>query len=103
MDCSRSLSSGARSRDPLARNDEVVLLPPLQHDLATRLARLQQRMRSLEIGGVDGAKGLVERGAQDALVDEVRDIVEQIVLRDHVRRLERGCLLYTSDAADEED
>src|ERR1700704_5781525 len=64
-------------------------LPPLQHDLAARLAGFQQRMRALQISRVDAAKGLVERCAQYALVDEVGDVVQQIVLRDHVRRLER--------------
>jgi hypothetical protein len=66
-----------------------LLLPPLQHDLAARLAGFQQRVRTPEIGGVDGPEGLIERRAQDALVDEVGDIVEQHVLADHVRGLER--------------
>ena len=55
-------------------------LPPLQHDLAARLAAFQQRMGALEVGGVDRAKRLVERGAQHALVDEIGDIVEQLML-----------------------
>src|ERR1700754_145617 len=65
-------------------------LPPLQHDLAARLSALQKRMRAFEVRGVDRAQGLVEGGAQHALVDEVGHIVEQVMLRDHVRRLERG-------------
>ena len=35
-------------------------------------------MGAFQIGGVDGAEGLVERGAQHALVDEVGDVVEQM-------------------------
>ena len=46
-------------------------------------------MGPLQIGGVDGPKTLIERGAQHALVDEVGDIVQQMVLADHVRGLER--------------
>jgi hypothetical protein len=46
-------------------------------------------MRALEVGGVDGAKSLVERGAQHALVEEVGDVVQLMVLADHVGRLER--------------
>jgi hypothetical protein len=38
-------------------------------------------MRALEVGGVDRAKGLVERGAQYALVDEIGHIIEQLMLR----------------------
>ena len=63
-------------------------LPPLQHDLAARFSRLQERMCALEVGGVDGAEGLVERGAQHALVEEVGNVVQQMMLRDHVRGLE---------------
>src|SRR5215207_5015003 len=71
----------AKTRDPP--------LPPLKHDLAARLAAFQKRMCALQVSRVDGAKSLVEGGAQDALVDQVRHIVEQMVLRDHVSRLER--------------
>ena len=46
-------------------------------------------MRALQVGGVDGAESLVEGGAQDAFVDQVCHIVEQMMLRDHVSRLER--------------
>ena len=60
----------------------TVTLPSLQHDLAARFSRFDQGMRALEVGGVDGAKDLVERGAQHALVEEVGDVVEQIVLAD---------------------
>src|SRR5665213_3781403 len=78
-----------RSNERAGRHLPCLLyLPALQHDLAAGLAGFQQRMRALEIGGVDGAEGLVERGAQHALVDEIGDVVEQIVLADHVRRLE---------------
>src|SRR6266851_10139904 len=64
--------------------------PPLQHNLAARLAGFQQRMRPLQVGGIDGAKGLIERGAQHALVDEVGNVVQKVVLGDHVGGLERA-------------
>jgi hypothetical protein len=70
-------------------NVACLLLPPLQHDFAAGLAGFQQSVGALEIGGVDRSEGLIERGAQNALVDQVGDIVEQHVLADHVRRLER--------------
>jgi hypothetical protein len=45
---------------------------------------------ALQIGGVDRPKSLIQRGAQHAFVDEIGDVVQQVVLRNHVRRLERG-------------
>src|SRR5215470_16719713 len=73
LDCFASLAMTGRER-----------LPPLQHDLAARLAALQQRMGALQVRRIDHAKRLVQRGAQHALVDEVGDVVKQMVLRDHV-------------------
>jgi hypothetical protein len=49
-------------------------LPPLQHDLPARLAGFQQCMGTFQVAGIDGAKGLIERRAQHALVDEIGDV-----------------------------
>src|SRR5215475_8412603 len=65
------------------------LRPSLQHDLAARLAAFQERVGAFQIGGIDAAEIVAERRAQHALIDEIGDIVEQAMLRDHVRRLER--------------
>jgi hypothetical protein len=44
---------------------------------------------AFQIGGIDVAEIVAQRRAQHAFIDEVGDIVEQVMLRDHVRRLER--------------
>src|ERR1700679_2275519 len=67
----------------------ALALPPLQHDLAARLSAFQKRMRALQVGRIDRPKALVERGFQHTLVDEIGDVVEQVVLADHVQCLER--------------
>ena len=45
-------------------------------------------MRPLEVGGADQAEHLVQRRLQDALVDEARDLVQQLALRRHIGGLE---------------
>src|SRR5258705_8454189 len=79
---------GTALRTPLPTLS-IAELPAYQHDLAARLAGLQQGMRPFQIGRIDRAKGLIKRGAQHAFVDEVADVVEQGMLTDHVRCLER--------------
>jgi len=37
----------------------------------------------------DGAEVLAEGGAQHALIDQLADALQQVVLLDHVRRLEQ--------------
>src|SRR5580700_10522816 len=53
---------------------------PFQHDLAARFSAFQQRVRPLEIGGIDGAEMLRDGGADFPRIDEGGDLVEQHVL-----------------------
>src|SRR5689334_10359574 len=72
LSCTGACEGGHGASAPLPTLRQ--LLPSLQYDLAARLAALEQRMRALEVGGIDRAKGLVECRAQHALVDEVGDV-----------------------------
>src|ERR1700742_3007942 len=63
--------------------------PPLKYDLAARLAAFDRGVSAFQVGGVDLAEHLVERGFDLALVDEARHMIEQFMLLDHVVGLER--------------
>ena len=54
------------------------------------LPALLMSMRAPEIGGIDGAEVLLHRMAQDAIVEKVGRLVQQIMLLDHVVGFEQG-------------
>ncbi len=60
-------------------------LPALHHHLADAAARLHQRVRALEGGGVDRAEAGVERGLELACIHPPRHLVEQAALLSQVR------------------
>src|SRR4051812_30915813 len=63
---------------------------PLEDDLSDRVALLEALVRAFEVGGVDRPEVFGQRGLEDAAIDEVGGLVQQMVLRDHVRRVEHG-------------
>ena len=66
-----------------------VLPEPFEHNLALGLAAFQQRMGAAQVGGIDAAKVLADRGAQGASIDQLGDAIEQVMLLDHVRCLKQ--------------
>src|SRR5947207_13584935 len=69
--CPMAYSGTARSNKSRAIDPDSVSSPALEDDLAARGAGFQQRMRALEIGGVDGAEVLTERPTQHALAAQI--------------------------------
>jgi hypothetical protein len=55
------------------RNAPTIYLEPFEHNLAARLSGFEERVRTLEVCGTDGAEVLRNRGADFPRVDESRD------------------------------
>ena len=66
-----------------------VLSEAFEHNLALGLAAFQQCMGAAQVGGIDAAKVLADRGTQGARIDQPGDTIEQEMLLDHVRGLEQ--------------
>ena len=61
--------------DKLKGNASTIYLEPFEHDLATRLSGFQERVRTLEVFRIDGAKVLRNRAADFPRVNESSDLL----------------------------
>src|SRR5213082_2961350 len=90
MPCAASMptSKPGRPRSRMWCYSAILSSPPVQDQLADHLSGLELLVRLAQIGGVDRRQFLAQRAAQLAGVEPFAHLVEELVLLDHVGRLE---------------
>src|SRR5581483_11178411 len=71
-----------------AASADVLRREALEHDLSPGPSALDQRMRALEIRGIDGTEVVGERALQRSAIHQSRDLVQQVTLLHDVGRRE---------------